>query len=141
MKKALLACVLASVAGMATADVVAPAGADLPAKIRNLTAHTVEVEVVKPAELRTPWDEIAASMAGCRIEGARSPSTDGRMSLKFGTLICPGKPSVAIEAFGVSSVHRRVDLDRTATVGTPLAVLVLANISLPGSKPWTNAVR
>lgn len=141
MKKRVLAAVLACMACGAKADVVVPAGADLPARISSLTAHTVVVEVLKPATLTTVWDEIAASMAGCRIEGARSSSAGGRMSLDFNTLKCAGQPAIPIEAFGVEDLRRRVDLKSNAAVGTKLSVLVLSNITRPGGKPWTAKIR
>jgi hypothetical protein len=141
MKKLFFAALLAGASCVAAAQVAAPAGADLPARISGLTAHTVDVVVVKPAAMNTVWDEIAANMAGCHITGKRTPSEGGHMSLAFDTLKCAGKTPVAIQAFGVDSVKRRVDLDNRATVGAPLAVLVLANISLPGGKPWDRTAR
>lgn len=140
MKKLFLAVVLASTAGAAAAETIVPAGADLPAHIKSLTARKVRVEVVKPHALNTVWDQIAASLVGCRIDGSRLPSAGGRMSLTFDTLQCPGKPAIAIEAFGVDDVKLRVDLENTATVGTKLSVLVLRNISLPSGKPWTDKI-
>lgn len=141
MKKLLFSALLAGASYAASAQVVAPGGADLPARIASLAGHSIEVEVVKPKTVNTVWDELAANMAGCRITGTRAPSPGARMSLSFGTLACAGKPPVAIEAIGVVSVNRRDDLDSRATVGAPLAVLVLANIYQPGGKAWDRAVR
>jgi hypothetical protein len=141
MKKFFFATLLASTSYAATAQVVAPAGADLPARISKLTAHAVEVVVVKPEKVNTVWEKIAANMTGCQFTGKRIPSAGGRMSLDFDTLKCEGKPPVAVRAFGVNTVTQRVDLNKQATVGTSLAVLVLENISLPGGPSWERIPR
>jgi hypothetical protein len=141
MKKLFFAALLTGASCVAAAQVVAPAGADLLARISSITAHTVDVVVVKPEHVSTVWDEIAANMAGCHITGKRTPSEGGHMSLAFDTLKCAGKTPVAIQAFGVDSVKRRVDLDNRATVGAPLAVLVLADISVAGGKSWESLPR
>jgi hypothetical protein len=141
MKTLLLAAVLAAATITSQAQIVAPAGADLPARIMNLGPRTVVVEVVKPKAVDTVWDEIATSLAGCRIEGSRSASRAGHMVLEFATLKCTGKPAVALQGIGVSSVTQRVDLNSDAGVGTRLAVLVLSDVSLPGGKLWTTAIK
>jgi len=41
----------------------------------------------------------------------------------------------------VNTVTQRVDLDKRATVGTSLAVLVVENISLPGGPSWERIPR
>jgi len=53
MKKLYFAVLLAGASFAVGAQVVAPAGADLPARISKQTAHTVDVVVVKPEKVNT----------------------------------------------------------------------------------------
>lgn len=125
MNKAGLALVLLS--SVALAGVLAPAATSAPARITQVGPTSIQVELQAPKRITSPFDKVAASLAGCTVQGQLFHHAElERDFAKFFTLQCKGKEHDVV-AYAVDT-DGQTGFRPGLPAGSPLTVVFVRSI-------------